>query len=93
LGYRGLRKKTVLKGTVMGKVVERIREKGVLVSDGAWGTFLHQKGLKADKCPESWNLSFPEKVRIAQSYVEAGADIILTNRFRGQSRSNWKPMD
>jgi 5-methyltetrahydrofolate--homocysteine methyltransferase len=66
----------------MGKVIERIREKGVLVSDGAWGTFLHQKGLKADECPESWNLSFPEKVReIAQSYVEAGADIILTNSF------------
>ncbi len=54
----------------------------VLVSDGAWGTFLHQKGLKADECPELWNLSRPEDVlEIAASYVEAGADLILTNSF------------
>lgn len=54
----------------------------VLVSDGAWGTFLHQKGLKADECPELWNLSRPEDVlEIAASYVEAGADMILTNSF------------
>ena len=53
-----------------------------MVSDGAWGTFLHQKGLKADECPESWNLKHPEEVmEIAKSYVEAGADIILTNSF------------
>ena len=40
----------------MGKILEKIAEGKVLVSDGAWGTFLHQKGLKADECPESWNL-------------------------------------
>jgi len=66
----------------MGKILERIAEGKVLVSDGAWGTFLHQKGLKADECPESWNLKHPEEVmEIAKSYVEAGADIILTNSF------------
>ena len=66
----------------MGKVTDKIAEGKVLVSDGAWGTFLHQKGLKADECPESWNLQRPEEVlEIASSYVEAGADIILTNSF------------
>jgi len=66
----------------VGKILERIAEGKVLVSDGAWGTFLHQKGLKADECPESWNLKHPEEVmEIAKSYVEAGADIILTNSF------------
>ena len=66
----------------MGKILDKIAEGKVLVSDGAWGTFLHQKGLKADECPESWNLKRPEDVmEIAQSYVEAGADIILTNSF------------
>lgn len=66
----------------MGKVLEKIATGKVLVSDGAWGTFLHLKGLKADECPESWNLQRPDDVlAIASSYVDAGADIILTNSF------------
>ncbi|MCK4881183.1 MAG: homocysteine S-methyltransferase family protein, partial [Bacteroidales bacterium] len=66
----------------MGKILNKIAEGRVLVSDGAWGTFLHQKGLKADECPELWNLQHPGDVlEIASSYVEAGADIILTNSF------------
>ncbi len=66
----------------MGKVLAKIAEGRVLVSDGAWGTFLHQKGLKADECPESWNLQRPDDVlEIASSYVEVGADIVLTNSF------------
>jgi 5-methyltetrahydrofolate--homocysteine methyltransferase len=68
----------------MGKIVEKVREGKVLVSDGAWGTFLHQKGLKVQECPESWNVERPEDVlEIAKSYVDAGADIILTNSFGG----------
>ena len=68
----------------MGKIIDRIADKKVLVSDGAWGTFLHQKGLTASECPESWNLTRPEDVyEIALSYVKAGADIILTNSFGG----------
>lgn len=52
------------------------------MSDGAWGTFLHNKGLKVQECPESWNLERPDDVyEIAKSYVDAGADIILTNSF------------
>ncbi len=68
----------------MGKLLEKIAEGRVLISDGAWGTFLHEKGLKADECPESWNLERPGDVmEIASSYVEAGADIVLTNSFGG----------
>lgn len=68
----------------MGALLNKIAEGRTLVSDGAWGTFLHLKGLKADECPESWNLSRPEEVlEIARSYVDAGADIILTNSFGG----------
>ena len=66
----------------MGKILDKLAEGRVLVSDGAWGTFLHQKGLKADECPELWNMNRPNDVQeIANSYVEAGADIILTNSF------------
>ena len=68
----------------MGKLLERIAEGRVLISDGAWGTFLHQKGLKAEECPESWNIERPDDVlEIASSYVDAGADIVLTNSFGG----------
>lgn len=70
----------------MGRILQTCRDKKVLVSDGAWGTFLHQKGLAVQECPESWNLSRPDDVfDIALSYVEAGADMILTNSFGGSS--------
>jgi len=68
----------------MGKILDKIAEGKVLISDGAWGTFLHQKGLKVQECPESWNVEHPDDVlEIAKSYVDAGADIILTNSFGG----------
>ena len=55
----------------------------MLVSDGAWGTFLHQRGLGND-CPELWNLTHRDDVfAIAKSYIDAGADMILTNSFGG----------
>ncbi len=31
---------------IMGKIIEKIAEGRILISDGAWGTFLHKKGLK-----------------------------------------------
>jgi len=66
----------------MGKILDKLATAKVLVSDGAWGTFLHQKGLKADECPELWNMHRSNDVlQIASSYVEAGADIIQTNSF------------
>jgi len=69
----------------MSKIIQqKLKEKGILVSDGAWGTFIHQKGLKSGECPESWNLEHPDDIyEVALSYVEAGADMILTNSFGG----------
>lgn len=56
----------------------------ILVSDGAWGTFLQAKGLKPGDCPESWNLGQPDAVRaIAEAYLQAGADVVETNSFGG----------
>ncbi|MCK4920007.1 MAG: homocysteine S-methyltransferase family protein [Bacteroidales bacterium] len=70
----------------MSKVLEALKQKSILISDGAWGTFLYEKGLSVDECPESWNLSRPEDVYdIALSYVKSGADTILTNSFGGSS--------
>ncbi len=67
----------------MRTIKEMIKDR-VLVSDGAWGTFLHQKGLKPGECPELWNVTHREAVLdIARSYAEAGADMIETNSFGG----------
>ncbi|MDP3912489.1 MAG: homocysteine S-methyltransferase family protein [Bacteroidota bacterium] len=68
----------------MSNIVNEIQKGKVLVSDGAWGTFLQQKGLKPSECPEEWNISRADDVfDIAKSYVDAGADMIETNSFGG----------
>ena len=67
-------------------IKEALKERKVLVSDGAWGTFLQRSGLKPGECPEEWCLSHPDVVKgIAQSYVDAGSDMIETNSFGGTS--------
>ncbi len=68
----------------MGKIIDQIKAGKVLVSDGAWGTFLQQKGMKPGECPEEWNITHPDEVfDIAKSYIEAGADMVETNSFGG----------
>jgi 5-methyltetrahydrofolate--homocysteine methyltransferase len=68
----------------MKKIVSEINRGRVLVSDGAWGTFLQQKGMMPGECPEEWNITHPSDVLdIAKSYIEAGADMVETNSFGG----------
>lgn len=68
----------------MSKIIQEIQKGKVLVSDGAWGTFLQQKGLTPGECPEEWNISRASDIfDIAQSYIEAGADMVETNSFGG----------
>jgi 5-methyltetrahydrofolate--homocysteine methyltransferase len=68
----------------MPNILDKIKNREPLISDGAWGTFLHKKGLKAGECPELWNVTHPDEISdIARSYVEAGADMIETNSFGG----------
>lgn len=68
----------------MGKIIDQIKGGKILVSDGAWGTFLHAKGLKPGECPELWNLSHPGEVYdIAKGYIDAGSDMVETNSFGG----------
>ena len=65
-----------------GEYNEVVKTGKRLVSDGAWGTFLHDKGLQPGQCPEEWNISHRDDVlAIAQSYIDAGADMIETNSF------------
>lgn len=53
-----------------------------LLADGATGTNYMGMGLGPGEPPEMWNVDAPEKVRsLHQQFVDAGADIILTNTF------------
>jgi 5-methyltetrahydrofolate--homocysteine methyltransferase len=66
------------------RIVETVRDGRVLVSDGAWGTFLQKKGLKPGECPELWCVDHPLDVQaIATSYIEAGADMVESDSFGG----------
>jgi methionine synthase I (cobalamin-dependent) len=59
-----------------------LAEKDWLLADGAMGTNLFQRGLQTGEAPDLWNIDNPEKVMdVHQSFVDAGADIILTNSF------------
>jgi 5-methyltetrahydrofolate--homocysteine methyltransferase len=64
------------------KITDVLKTGKILVSDGAWGTFLYRKGLNAGECPDEWSLTRYGVVKeIAQSYVDAGADMVETNSF------------
>lgn len=61
-----------------------LAEKGVLLADGATGTNLFAMGLEAGEAPELWNEAHPDRVAaLHRGFVDAGADIILTNSFGG----------
>lgn len=59
-------------------------EQGTLVADGGMGTSLFDRGLESGASPELMNLESPSTIASVQrDFVEAGADIILTNTFGG----------
>jgi 5-methyltetrahydrofolate--homocysteine methyltransferase len=63
--------------------LDTIRER-VLVLDGAMGTMLQERGLKAGQSPEELNLTLPDVVAgVHRAYRDSGADIIVTNTFGG----------
>ncbi len=68
----------------MNSIRDDIKAKGVLVSDGAWGTFLAKRGMQPGECAELWNVEHPDVVaEIARSYDEAGSDMVSTDSFGG----------
>ncbi|MFN8023097.1 MAG: betaine--homocysteine S-methyltransferase [Acidimicrobiales bacterium] len=64
-----------------------LASRDVLLADGATGTNYFQRGLTSGHAPELWNVEHPEHVQgLHREFVEAGADIILTNSFGGTAQ-------
>jgi len=79
--------------TVMTKLMERIANGEILISDGATGTYLQANGLEPGGCPEYMNVSHPQVIRqMASEYFAAGSDMVETNSFGG-SRYMLKKYD
>jgi len=55
-----------------------------LLADGATGSNLFERGLQSGDAPELWNAEHPQRVaELQRAFIDAGADIILTNTFGG----------
>ena len=66
------------------RLTSLLAERPWLLADGATGSNLFERGLRSGDAPELWNIDHPERVaELQRAFVEAGADIILTNSFGG----------
>ena len=68
-----------------GDFLKRLQQSPVLC-DGAMGTLLYAKGFFINRCYDELNLSQPDMIRqVHQEYLQAGAEVIETNTFGGNS--------
>src|SRR5208337_3258760 len=65
--------------------IERLKHSPVLC-DGAMGTLLYAKGIFINRCYDELNLLQPELIRgVHHDYLQAGAEMVETNTFGGNS--------
>jgi methionine synthase I (cobalamin-dependent) len=63
---------------------EALNSRPWMLADGATGTNYFQMGLMSGDAPELWNVEHADRVRtLHRQFIEAGADIVLTNTFGG----------
>jgi 5-methyltetrahydrofolate--homocysteine methyltransferase len=68
-------------------LARRLAEAPVLLADGATGTNLFDMGLANGDAPELWLDAHPDRIAaLHRAFVQAGADIILTNSFGANGR-------
>jgi 5-methyltetrahydrofolate--homocysteine methyltransferase len=68
----------------MDAIHSLLAEHKFILTEGAMGTMLFASGLTQGYSPELWNVEQPDKVAaIHQAYLDAGAQIALTNTFGG----------
>ncbi len=71
----------------MNKLNKLLKEKGILLADGATGTNLIPMGLDSGQAPEAWNFDHIDRIqKLHQSFIDAGSDILVTNSFGGTAR-------
>jgi methionine synthase I (cobalamin-dependent) len=71
----------------MKRLDQMLCERGCLVADGGMGSNLYAMGLAIGDAPELWLTQHPERVSaVHQAFVDAGADIILSNTFGANRR-------
>jgi methionine synthase I (cobalamin-dependent) len=69
---------------MMDRLTSLLARRPWLLADGATGSNLFERGLQSGDAPELWNSDHPDRVAgLQRAFVEAGADIILTNSFGG----------
>ncbi len=69
------------------QLVQALSQDGPLLADGAMGTTLFDMGLGVGEAPELWIERHPERIAMLhRAFVDAGADLILTNSFGGNAR-------
>lgn len=68
---------------IENKFIKRLTEfDKPIVTDGAMGTMLHERGIPIDACFDELNLTQPAVVaEIHRDYIQAGAQLIKTNTF------------
>ncbi|MEI7516164.1 MAG: betaine--homocysteine S-methyltransferase [Betaproteobacteria bacterium] len=73
-----------LQDTTSNRFTHLLATRPWLLADGATGSNLFDVGLMSGDAPELWNTEHPERItKLHQDFVDAGADIILTNSFGG----------
>jgi methionine synthase I (cobalamin-dependent) len=66
------------------RFLELLQTRRWLLADGATGTNLFAMGLTAGDAPELWNVEHADRIaKLHRDFIEAGADIVLTNSFGG----------
>ena len=66
----------------MSRFAELLQDRRVIVADGATGTSYQERGLEIGEAPEEWLFKSPERViELHRAFVEAGADLLLTDTF------------
>src|SRR5208283_1298057 len=75
-------KKDSAKAGAAASVLDRLFAGGRVLSDGAMGTMLYDRGIFINRCFDELNLSQPETVAsVHAEYLQAGAQIVETNTF------------
>jgi len=70
----------------MNRFTRALAERPWLLADGATGSNLFEMGLVSGDAPELWNIEHADRIALLhRRFIDAGADIILTNSFGGNA--------